>query len=134
MSKKIVIDSSVYLSYASYGKTYRLLDAIITYNLVVYVNQELLSELCKNIPKVIRVEGIIAEDILNALKIYTMEIATVKSFSDSPHPKDNFLFDLALQTGSEVIVTQEKALLGFKNSPVPIHNLKWFKENYPVPL
>ena len=71
---------------------------------------------------------------MNAVRGYTIEFATVNSFTGNPDPKDNFLFDLAIQTGSEVIVTQEKALLGFKDSPVPIHNLKWVKENYPVPL
>ena len=106
MNKKIVIDSSVYLSYVAYGKIYRLLDAIITYNLIVYVNQELLSELYKNIPKVIRVEGILAGEILNAIKIHSIEFITLSGFKGSPDPKDNFLFDLALQTGSEVIVTQ----------------------------
>jgi predicted nucleic acid-binding protein len=134
MNRKFVIDSSVYLIYASHGKIYRLLDAIVTYDLIVYVNQDLLSELNKNIPKVIRVDGVKADEIVNSLKVYTIEVKTVRSFIGSPDPKDNFLFDLALQTGSEVIVTQEKALLAFKDSPVPVHNLKWFKENYPVPL
>lgn len=87
MSRKFVIDTSVYLSYASHGKIYRLLDAIVTYDLVVYVNQDLLNELYKNIPKVIRVEGVIADEVLNTLKLYTIEVATVKSFSSSPDPK-----------------------------------------------
>ena len=45
MSSKFVIDSSVYLNYAAYGKIYRLMDAIVTYDLVVYINEELLNEL-----------------------------------------------------------------------------------------
>ncbi len=53
---------------------------------------------------------------------------------NSPDPKDNFLFDLAIQTNSDVIVTKEKALLSFGNSPVAIHDIKWFKETFPVPL
>ena len=56
MKRKFVIDSSVYISYAAYGKIYLLLDAIVTYDLIVYINEELLNELYKNIPKVIRVE------------------------------------------------------------------------------
>ncbi|MEJ7736628.1 MAG: hypothetical protein WKF97_04305 [Chitinophagaceae bacterium] len=72
--------------------------------------------------------------LLRAIKEATIFTVTQPQFNDSPDPKDNFLFDLALQTGSEVIVTQEKALLHFTSSPVPIHNLKWFKENFPVPL
>ena len=60
------------------------------------------------------------------------EVKTV--FNNSPDSKDNFLFDLALQTASEVIVTKEKALLNFAESPVLIHDIKWFKEKYPVAL
>jgi len=33
-----------------------------------------------------------------------------------------------------VIVTKEKALLDFAQSPVPVHDIKWFKETYPVGL
>lgn len=73
-------------------------------------------------------------DILEQIKTATTFITITASFTQSPDPKDNFLFDLALQTESEVIVTQEKALIGFTASPVAIHDLKWFKEKYPVPL
>ena len=51
--------------------------------------------------------------ILIALKDITFCFKTISIFQDSTDTKDNFLFDLALQTESEVIVTKEKALLNF---------------------
>ena len=134
MKRKFVIDTSVYLTYATYNKIFRLISAIQVYSLEVYINDEILNELADNIAGCIRVPDADTDIILQAIRKATIYTITTSEFKDSPDPKDNFLFDLALQTGSEVIVTQEKALLGFKNSPVPVHNLKWFKENYPVPL
>ncbi len=80
------------------------------------------------------VEDAVPSILLKAVKEATIFSITQPAFTKSPDPKYNFLFDLALQTNSEVIVTQEKALLSFENSPVPIRNLKWFKETYPIPL
>ena len=129
-----MIDTSVYLTYAAYNKVYRLVSAIDEYDLQVFINDEILVELENNLAKCIRVADAQPRIIVEAIRKATIFKTTIFAFKGSPDPKDNFLFDLALQTGSEVIVTQEKALLGFKNSPVPIHDLKWFKENYPVPL
>lgn len=110
------------------------MDAVKTYGLWIYVNDELLDEIHRNCPFVIKVKGITTEQIVEAVKKLSERVNTIPVFKNSPDPKDNFLFDLALQTGSEVIVSQEKALLTFAESPVAIHDLKWFKETYPVAL
>ena len=134
MKKMLVIDTSVYITYCTHNKLYRLADAFVTYDLAVFVNSYLLSELERNIPGVSKVPGIKASHLIAQISGFTTFVETTPAFNQSPDPKDNFLFDIALQTGSEIIVTQEKLLLGFAASPVAIHNLKWFKENYPVPL
>ena len=54
--------------------------------------------------------------------------------NQSTDPKDNFLFDLALQTNSEIKITKEKELLNFNESTLAIRDIKWFKETYPVAL
>lgn len=134
MKRKFVIDTSIFLIYASHNKLYRLADAAIIYGLLFYINDELIAELKRNIPRVIQASNITADDIIKNVLNITIHVNTINKFTESPDAKDNFLFDLALQTGSDIIVTQEKALLGFTSSPVEIHDLKWFKENYPVPL
>jgi predicted nucleic acid-binding protein len=66
-------------------------------------------------------------ETINAATFY---FETEQSFSGSPDPKDNFLFNLAIQTGSELIASEEKILLNWQESPVPVHNITWFKENF----
>ena len=134
MSTNLIVDTSVFLIYASYDKIYRLANAVEKYNLTLFVNETLLDELENNLPRIIRVKDITIENILTEIKRITTVVIITPTFTQSPDPKDNFLFDLAIQTNSEILVTQEKALLNFENSPVKIHDLKWFKETYPVGL
>lgn len=134
MTRKFILDSSVFLTYASYDKIYRIFDAVITYDLIIFTNEILIDELKINLPQILRIKTRTAEEIIDEIILMTTQVRTVPIFSLSPDPKDNFLFDLAIQTKSELIVTEEKALLAFKESPIKIHNIKWFKENFPVPL
>jgi len=134
MNKKYVLDTSVYLSYASHNKIYRLLDVVRRYDIVIYVNKELLAEIARNAARIIKVKSLSVEELLEAVRDLAELADTIPDFNRSPDPKDNFLFDLAIQTGSEVIVTKETVLLEFKESPVAIHDIKWFKETFPVPL
>ena len=134
MITNLIVDTSVFLTYASYDKIYRLANAVEKYELNLFVNETLLNELKNNLPRIIRVKDTTIENILSEIKMISTVVNTVPSFTQSPDPKDNFLFDLAIQTNSEILVTQEKVLLNFENSPVKIHDLKWFKETYPVEL
>jgi uncharacterized protein len=129
---KFVIDTSVYFTYAFYGKLYKLFDVIEKRNLEVYIDNFLIAELERNFSKKIKIDAPTINALMSQLKEITIFHNTTLHFSNCPDPKDNFLFDLALQTNSEVIVTQEKALLNWSDSPVIIHDLKWFKENYAV--
>lgn len=134
MKNHFVIDTSVLITYASYGKLYRLANMVVSYNMKVFVNEHLLNEFGKNLKKVSNKKTIdIDEEIRSVLDFATL-VETIPIFSNSPDPKDNFLFDLALQTNSEVIVTKEKTLLNFTESPIPIHDIKWFKEKFPIEL
>jgi len=134
MRKKLVLDTCVFLTYASYNKLYRLVFAIEKYDLEIFSNKELIDELERNIPRVIKAEGVTTGDILVQVNLITTLVNTVPVFNKSPDPKDNFLFDLALQTQSEVIVTKEKVLLDFNESPVHIKDISWFKQTFEVPL
>lgn len=131
----MIIDTNIYLTYVKNQKLYRLLNAIAAYSLKVYVNDRLIEEIKRNLPKFIKSNyENIAKLTMELISDATIHVNTVSVFTKSPDPKDNFLFDIALQTNSPIIVTQEKALLQFADSPVPIKDLKWFKETYPVPL
>ncbi len=136
MKNHLIIDTSVYFNYIFYNKMYRLINAIIQHELTVYINRNLEQELYRNIPKALKKSAIDIDpmEIIDLIKSVTFYIETTPSFKSSPDPKDNFLFDLALQTQSDAIVTKEKALLEFINSPVEIHDIKWFKERFIVDL
>ena len=98
------------------------------------MNSKLLFELQENIYALLKSNAADAEIIIQSIVGLTTFVETIPIYTHSPDPKDNFLFDLAIQTNSEVIVTKEKALLNFAASPVAIHDIKWFKEHFPVPL
>jgi len=107
---------------------------VVDYGLQVFINDILLGELKKNLPKMLSHLEVDAQAAFDEILEFTTFVETVPVFQNSPDPKDNFLFDLALQTNSEVIVTKEKALLSFSESPITIHDIKWFKEKFPVDL
>jgi predicted nucleic acid-binding protein len=101
---------------------------------LVFINGDLILELKNNIESVLKSSDTNADILIEAILEATIFFETQSLFTNSPDPKDNFLFDLAIQTNSTVIVTKEKALLNFKESPIPIQDIKWFKETYPVEL
>ena len=133
-NNKLVIDTSVYINYCIYNKLYRLINAIDKYNLMVFINEDLIMELENNIEDALKSADTNASILLEAILEATILFDTLPLFKNSPDTKDNFLFDLALQTNSEVIVTKEIVLLNFMESPIPIRDIKWFKETYPVEL
>ncbi len=134
MNRKFVLDTSVILKFTTHDKLYRLLNIVMEYKIVIFVNDTLIAEVEKNLPKVIKSPAVPYNQILEEILFLTTYVTTQQSFYNSPDPKDNFLFDLALQTQSEVIVSDEKKLLHFKESPVPVKSLAWFKEAFPVAL
>jgi predicted nucleic acid-binding protein len=107
---------------------------VIRYKIIIYVNDNLIAELEKNLPKVIKSSQVSHAQILEKILFLTTYFTTQELFNNSPDPKDNFLFDLAIQTSSEVIVSDEKKLLSFTESPVPVRSLGWFKETFPIEL
>jgi predicted nucleic acid-binding protein len=74
MNRKFVLDTSVLLKYTTHGKLYRLLNIVIKYKIIIYVNDNLIAELQKNLPKVIKSPAIpyteILEDILFLTTFY----------------------------------------------------------------
>lgn len=134
MAVKLVLDTSVLLTYAAYNRLQRLAIAALTYDLIYYANDQVIDEFRRNLPKVKKVNIIPDPAIFNGIDVLLTLVGVEPTFAMSPDPKDNFLFDIAIQTGAAYIVTSEKALLKFKDSPVPIMDIKWFKETFPVSL
>jgi putative PIN family toxin of toxin-antitoxin system len=132
--ERIVVDTNVFLIYAAYNKLYRLVNATNKYGLIILANTKLIDEFIANFPKVLRKEGLDLNVITSLFREIITEVEVQSVFSEAPDKKDNFLFDIALQHNASFILTEEKALLLFEDSPVPLRNIKWFKETYPVDL
>ncbi len=97
--KHLVIDTSVFINYTRHQKLYRLVDAIFTYDLMVYISTELVDELEKNIPITSAVElpQFVYDGYLETIQASCIIFEPVSAYKESPDPKDNFLFDLALK-------------------------------------
>ena len=134
MSRKFVLDTSVLLKYITHNKLYRLFNIVVKYRIVIYIDDTLIAELERNLPRAIKSPAVPYGEIIEAVLLLTTYAKPLALFDVSPDPKDNFLFDLAMQTKSEVIVSDEKKLLSFYDSPVPVRSLGWFKETFPIEL
>jgi predicted nucleic acid-binding protein len=50
----------------------------------------------------------------------------------SPDPKDNYLFDIAVQNNCVFIISDDTQLVHFKLKPVPVHTTSWFLKKFPI--
>lgn len=131
--KRIVMDANVLIKYAMYGQLYRLATVILDYDLLVYVNGTLLKEIhvALHDRKLLKDDSKTIDEIMDLLASITIKVTTASRYQLCPDPTDNFLFDIALQNHCQVLITDEKRILGFEQSPLPVHPLKWFKEVFP---
>ncbi len=129
----LVLDTNVYVTYARYGRLQNLVQTLFHHDLNFLVDGTLLAEIDDVLrrPGVLKDETLSVDDVVSFIQEFTIHVVARSSFVLSPDPEDNFLFDIALQHRAPVIVTDEKALLGFTASPVAVRSLKWFKENFP---
>ena len=69
---------------------------------------------------------------LTFLRNITRTVQIDRLFKGCPDEKDDFLFDLATQTEAAFLVTGDKRLLTFDESPIKMMSLSTFKETYPL--
>ncbi len=95
----------MFINYTRHQKLYRLINAILTYDLSVYLSSYLIDELERNIPITSAVElpQFIYDGYIETIIASCIIFDPILQYKESPDAKDNFLFDLALQTNSEII-------------------------------
>ena len=129
---KIIIDANIWIKYARAKDIAPLLNRLITYRLIPIVNNYLLSEIFDAIieNKWMHERG--ANMIIDfIMKIAVSDIETAV-YAISPDPKDNYLFDLAVQNNCVFIISDDILLLNFTLSPVPVHSSNWFLKKFPI--
>lgn len=67
MNRKFVPDTSVLLKFTTHNKLYRLLNIVIEYKIIIFVNDILIAELERNLPKVIKSPVVPYQQILEEL-------------------------------------------------------------------
>jgi uncharacterized protein len=129
-SSRVVIDTNVWVSYFIGGRSSELAHLILDNDLVVLTSKELVDELTevlgrKKFGKYLTLP--VSEYVSIHLDL-TSPVGTVAKFDESPDPKDNFLFDIALQHRARYLVTGDRKLLAMQRvKPVEVVSLTTFR-------
>ena len=109
------------------------LDIVVHQNLEFISDENLRNELIdvisrKKFSSTFSVEDIVdAIDFFDAISIF---VPTEKKFSGSPDIKDDYLFDLANQSETKIIVTGDKKLLDFKTENISLITFSEFLQEF----
>ncbi len=129
MPSKIVIDTNVWISYFISKRFLEITQLIIDSDCQVFTCEELIDEIIDVISrKKFKNQVTFPIDFYIQLhkKLTTYQKIQIQ-FTGSPDLKDDFLYDLAIQTNSKILVTDDKKLLAFKNIYAEAISLASFK-------
>jgi len=129
---KIIIDANVWIKYARTKDIAPLLNRFLIYHFIPVVNNYLLSEIFDALVEnkwMHERRANLLVDFIKKIAIINIETAV---YAMSPDPKDNYLFDLAIQNNCVFIISDDSVLLEFVLKPVPVHSGNWFLKKFPV--
>ena len=129
---KIVIDANVWIKYARAKNISPLIDRLLLYNFIPVVNNYLMAEIFDAIVENKWMTEIQATKLIQFISGISIIKAGKAVFALSPDPKDNYLFDLAIQNNCVFIITDDLALLHISIKPIHIHTSNWFLKHFPV--
>ena len=129
---KVVIDANVWIKYARVKSIAPLLQRFTAYGFLPVVNNYLLSEILDVVTDNKWMHPANAERMIDFIRKISLETIEKSVYALSPDPKDNYLFDLAVQNNCLFIITDDKNLLDFTLNPVPMHSTDWFLNTFPV--
>ncbi len=123
---RIVIDANVWVKYARSKDIAPLLDRLIAYRFLPVANNYLLTEVFRAVVENGWMKEKAATQLVEFIRKIVLMTAETAVFRLSPDPKDNYLFDLAVQNNCLFIITDDTELLQFRLQPVPVHTSGWF--------
>lgn len=130
---KVILDTNIWISYFIKSQVDQLVDLVVDNELIVYSSKELVEELTEVLgrKKFVKYLSLKVEDYIDLHKDLVDMVETEAVYFQCPDPKDNFLFDLALQSNTKIIVTGDKVLLNLENvEGIAIISLTAFKEQF----
>lgn len=129
---KIIIDANVWVKYARTRDIAPLLNRFVQYNLLPITNNYLLSEVFDAIIENQWMDEKQASNLITFIKKITYHTSEKAVYGISPDPKDNYLFDLAIQNNSVFIISDDSKLVRFKLKPLPVYTSSWFLKNFKI--
>lgn len=127
----IVIDANVWVRYARAKSLKPLLDRFIRYNIVPVVNNYLLGEVFYVVTRngwMTDAQALKLIDLIRRISVTVIERAVYRMAID---PKDNYLFDLAIQQGCVFIISDDSRLT-IAPRLVRMHTTAWFLKHFPI--
>ena len=128
----IIIDANVWIKFARTRNIAPLLDKLITFQFLPVVNNYLLAEIFDALIENEWMNKIQATAVIDFIKKIALLITERSIYRLSPDPKDNYLFDLAIQNNCVFIISDDSKLLQFKLKPIPVHSTAWFLKKFIV--
>lgn len=129
---KIVIDANVWIRFARAKDIGPLLQRILLYNFIPVVNNYLLAEIFDAVVEHKWMNNSQAYRLVNVISSIGIMKSGKAVYALGPDPKDNYLFDLAIQNNCVFIISDDSALLSFKMMPLPVHSTNWFLKHFPL--
>lgn len=128
----VVIDANVWVRFARHKNLMPLIDRIDIYNIIPVTNRYLLSEVFDALTTEKWMTEKLAFSTIGIIEKLCLLTVENVVFRLSPDPKDNYLFDLAVQFNCPFIISDDTALLSFLMQPVKVKSCNWFLKYFPV--
>ncbi len=114
---RAVLDVNIWVSVIVSKKLEWYANLILENTITIFRSIELMEELESVLarPKIQRYLGMEVRAYSAFIEKITKPIVVERIFTGSPDIKDNYLFDIAIQSNSTLLVTGDKALLTMKN-------------------
>jgi putative PIN family toxin of toxin-antitoxin system len=127
---KIVIDANVWIKYARSKDIAPLLNRVVAFNLLPVANNYLLSEIFTAVVENEWMTAKVATNMISFIRKVVMMTTETAVYGLSPDPKDNYLFDLAVQNNCVFIISDDVKLIEFAFKPIPVHTSGWFLKTF----
>jgi putative PIN family toxin of toxin-antitoxin system len=128
--KRFVIDVNTFITIFINKEAEWLLQYVIQNKIEVFVDGHLMGELLRvlDYPRIKKRLPLDKRIYANFVLSISTPIVATEFHVNSPDKEDNYLYDIALTAHAKLLVTGEKALLNWAQSPVETINLTSFKE------
>ncbi len=123
MKQKIILDANIWISIFLGRRFQELLEIIMSRDIQILTDEHLRNEILDVISREKFNSIFSAQDMVEGMTFFDkvcVFVSTKKEFTGSPDEKDDYLFDLAIQSNTATLVTGDKKLLGFEVKNIEI--------------